>query len=116
MAWDSALGINAMCITSQLLAKAARALGIPDLERHIEVLEVATPITLERFTGNRGGSFVGWKWSAEQAADDHFPQESPVENLFLCGHWVAPGGGVSNVMVGGNKAAESADAYLRSSG
>jgi len=29
---------------------------------------------------------------------------------------VAPGGGVSNVMVGGNKAAEIADAYLRSSG
>jgi phytoene dehydrogenase-like protein len=47
---------------------------------------------------------------------DHFPQESPVENLFLCGQWVAPGGGVSNVMVGGNKAAEIADGYLRGLG
>jgi phytoene dehydrogenase-like protein len=100
-------------VTSQLLEKAARALGIPDLERHVEVLEVATPITLERYTGNRGGSFVGWKWNAEQAADDHFPQESPIGNLFLCGHWVSPGGGVNFVMASGVNAGEIADEYLR---
>ena len=102
-------------VTSQLLEKIVRALEIADLERHIEVLELATPVTLERYTANRGGAYVGWKYSPDQA-QDHFPQESPVENLILCGHWVAPGGGVSNVMVGGNKAAEIADAYLRSSG
>jgi len=102
-------------LTSQLLEKMKRALGIADLERHIEVLELATPVTLERYTDNRGGAYVGWKYSPDQA-QAHFPQESPVENLFLCGHWVAPGGGVSNVMVGGNNAAEIADGYLRSSG
>jgi prolycopene isomerase len=102
-------------VTSQLLEKIVRALGIDDLERHIEVLELATPVTFERYTANRGGAYVGWKYSPDQA-QDHFPQESPVENLFLCGHWVAPGGGVSNVMVGGIKAAEIAGAYLRSSG
>ena len=101
-------------ITSQLLKKAARALGIPDLESHVEVLEVATPITLERYTGNRGGSFVGWKWTAKQAAEDHFAQQSPVDNLFLCGHWVSPGGGVNFAMTGGTNAGEFADAYLRS--
>ena len=100
-------------LTSQLLEKMSRALGMADLEHHIEVLELATPITLERYTANRGGAYVGWKYSPEQA-QDYFPQESPVENLFLCGHWVAPGGGVSNVMVGGNNAAEIADRYLRS--
>jgi len=99
-------------LTAQLLEKMARALGIPDLESHVEVLELATPITIERFTENRGGSYVGWKYSAEQA-QDRFSQESPVANLFLCGHWVAPGGGVSNVMTGGNNAAEIADGYLR---
>jgi phytoene dehydrogenase-like protein len=88
-----------------------RALGIDDLERHIEVLELATPITLERYTANRAGAYVGWKYSPDQA-QDYFPQQSPVENLFLCGHWVAPGGGVSNVMVGGNNAAEIADQHL----
>jgi phytoene dehydrogenase-like protein len=102
-------------ITSQLLKKAARALDIPDLERHVEVLELATPITLERYTGNRGGSFVGWKWTPELAVQGHFPQQSPIQNLFLCGHWVSPGGGVNFVMTGGINAAEIADAYLRGS-
>jgi phytoene dehydrogenase-like protein len=100
-------------LTSQLLEKMARALDIPDLERHVEVLELATPITLERYTSNRGGAYVGWKYSTNQA-QDHFSQKSPVENLFLCGHWVSPGGGVSNVIRGGNIAAEIADGYLRS--
>jgi phytoene dehydrogenase-like protein len=100
-------------ITSQLLQKAARALDMPNLERHVEVLEVATPVTLERYTGNRGGSFVGWKWTPELAVQGHFSQQSPVENLFLCGHWVSPGGGVNFVMTGGINAAKLADAYLR---
>jgi prolycopene isomerase len=100
-------------LTAQLLQRMSRALGIADLERHIEVLELATPITLERYTSNRGGAYVGWKYSTNQA-QNHFPQKSPVENLFLCGHWVSPGGGVSNVMRGGNIAAEIAKGYLRS--
>jgi prolycopene isomerase len=100
-------------LTSQLLQRMSRALGIADLERHVEVLELATPITLERYTSNRAGAYVGWKYSTDQA-QDHFSQKSPVENLFLCGHWVSPGGGVSNVMRGGNIVAEIADAYLRS--
>ena len=98
-------------ITAELLAKMERALGIPDLESHAEVLELATPITIERFTENRGGAYVGWKYSSDQARG-HFPQQSPIENLLLCGHWVSPGGGVSNVMSGGLAVAELADAYL----
>ncbi|MBW2419622.1 MAG: NAD(P)/FAD-dependent oxidoreductase [Deltaproteobacteria bacterium] len=98
-------------ITAQLLEKMSRALGIPDLERHVEILELATPVTIERYTENRGGAYVGWRYSADQSGEQ-FPQASPVENLFLCGHWVAPGGGVSNVIAGGNNAAELAGAYL----
>jgi phytoene dehydrogenase-like protein len=79
----------------------------------VEVLKLATPITLERYTSNRAGAYVGWKYSTDQA-QGQFAQKSPVENLFLCGHWVSPGGGVSNVMRGGNIVAEIADSYLRS--
>ena len=98
----------------QLLDKMERALGVEDLRSHAEVLELATPVTIERFTENRGGAYVGWRYSADQAGN-LIPQQSPVENLFLCGHWVAPGGGVSNVMTGGLNAAELAEAYLRRS-
>jgi prolycopene isomerase len=98
----------------QLLEKMERALGVGDLRPHIEVLELATPVTIERFTENRGGAYVGWRYSADQAGD-LIPQQSPVPNLFLCGHWVSPGGGVSNVMTGGLNAANLAEAYLQSS-
>jgi prolycopene isomerase len=98
----------------QLLEKMERALGVGDLRPHIEVLELATPVTIERFTENRGGAYVGWRYSADQAGD-LIPQQSPVPNLFLCGHWVSPGGGVSNVMTGGLNAADLAEAYLQSS-
>ena len=98
----------------QLLEKMERALGVGDLGPHIEVLELATPVTIERFTENRGGAYVGWRYSAEQAGA-LIPQRSPVENLFLCGHWVSPGGGVSNVMRGGLNAAELAESSLQQS-
>ncbi|MCP5067089.1 MAG: NAD(P)/FAD-dependent oxidoreductase [bacterium] len=101
-------------ISAQLLATATRTLGIPDLEEHVEVLELATPLTIERFTGNRGGAYVGWKYTPAQA-EGGFPQTSPVENLILAGHWVVPGGGVCNAMAGGNNAAELVDTYLQQS-
>jgi prolycopene isomerase len=99
-------------ITSQLLEKMGRTLGVPDLENHVEVVELATPVTLERYTKNRAGSFVGWKSTPDQGAFDAIPQESPVPNLFLCGHWIFPAGGVSPVINGGNNAAQLVAAYL----
>jgi len=98
----------------QLIDKMERALGVGDLRAHAEVLELSTPVTIERFTGNRGGAYVGWRYSADQA-ERQIPQQSPVENLLLCGHWVSPGGGVSNVMSGGLNAADLAEAYLQKS-
>ena len=95
----------------QLLEKMKRALGIDDLERYVEVLELATPVTIERFTENRGGAYVGWRYSTDQARDN-IPQQSPIPNVFLCGHWVAPGGGVCNVMAGGLNAADLVNQYL----
>jgi prolycopene isomerase len=99
-------------ITSQLLEKMGRTLQVPDLESHVEVVELATPLTMMHYTLHRNGSFVGWKNTPDQGGFDSIPQQSPVENLFLCGHWVFPAGGVSPVMMGGNNAAAMADEYL----
>ena len=96
----------------QLLEKMERALGVKDLHSHAEVLSLATPVTIERFTENRGGAYVGWRYSADQVRE-HIPQQSPVRNLFLCGHWVEPGGGVSGAMSGGLGAAKLAEEYLK---
>ncbi len=99
-------------ITSQILEKMGRTLQVPDLERHVEVVELATPVTMKRYTLHRNGSFVGWKYTPDQGGFDPIPQQSPVENLFLCGHWVFPAGGVAPVIAGGNNAAAMADEYL----
>jgi prolycopene isomerase len=99
-------------ITSQLLAKMGRTLQVPDLESHVEAVELATPLTMKHFTLHRNGSFVGWKNTPDQGGFSSIPQQSPVENLFLCGHWVFPAGGVSPVIMGGNNAADMAVAYL----
>ena len=99
-------------ISAQLVEKLARVLDFPDIADHIEALELATPVTIQRYTENRAGAYVGWRYSAGQAMDV-IPQQSPVENLILCGQWVAPGGGVSNVMRSGNNAAGIANEYLR---
>jgi len=48
----------------------------------------------------------------DQGAFNSIPQQSPVANVFLCGHWVFPAGGVSPVMMGGNNAAAMAGEYL----
>jgi len=101
-------------ITAQLVDKLARVLDFPDIADHIEALELATPVTIRRYTENRAGAYVGWRYSAGQALD-LIPQQSPIENLIFCGQWVAPGGGVSNVMRGGNNAAAIANDYLRGS-
>ncbi|MBW2666017.1 MAG: hypothetical protein JRE13_06985, partial [Deltaproteobacteria bacterium] len=98
--------------TVQLVEKLARVFDFPDIADHIEVLELATPVTIRRYTENRAGAYVGWRYSAGQAMD-LFPQQSPVENLILCGQWVAPGGGVSNAMRGGNSAAAIANDFLQ---
>lgn len=99
-------------ITAQLVEKLARVLDFPDIEKHIEALELATPVTIRRYTENRAGAYVGWRYSAGQATE-LIPQQSPIANLILCGQWVAPGGGVSNVMRGGNNAAAIANDFLR---
>ena len=57
-------------VATQLLEKMGRALGVPDLESHAEVVELATPVTLKRYTNHRGGSFVGWRKTPDQGGFD----------------------------------------------
>lgn len=65
-----------------------------DLRKHIVYLDIATPITHWRYTGNRGGSMMGARPGKAnmQAKVAHY--ETPVENLFLSGHWAELGGGI----------------------
>ena len=78
---------------STLLDRVERAL-IPTLRRHIEVMEIATPVTFHRYTGNRGGSIMGHKPTRKNIHAGLARLETPIHRLWLGGQWAEYGGGV----------------------
>ncbi len=77
----------------------------PRLRECVEVLDVATPRTFEKFTGNPGGSIYGFNPTPRQYATRRSPGATPIDGLFLAGAWTSPGGGFSAVMRSGTQAA-----------
>jgi phytoene dehydrogenase-like protein len=66
----------------------------PGISAQVEMVNVATPLTFERITGNWKGSIVGWKLTPEQATSV-VPRTLPgLGNFWMVGHWVFPGGGL----------------------
>lgn len=63
----------------------------PALRDHIEVMEVGTPLTNIRYTGNLGGSFVGF---AETRTIDprRLATRGPLAGLYFASGWVNGGG------------------------
>jgi phytoene dehydrogenase-like protein/predicted nucleotide-binding protein (sugar kinase/HSP70/actin superfamily) len=76
-----------------ILDRVERSL-IPGLRRHIEVTEIATPVTFWRYTGNRGGTIMGHKPTRKNIHANLARVETPVKRLFLGGQWAEFGGGV----------------------
>ena len=79
---------------------------LPGLSSHIEVMEVATPRTNERFTLNPKGSLFGWANTVDQSMWNRLPQTTPIKNLYLAGAWTLPCGGQSVVLMSGYTAAK----------
>lgn len=74
---------------------------IPGFRDHLTHQEVATPVTLERFTLNHQGSMLGWELTPDQAIRRRPQHRTPVDGLYLSGHWTHPGGGTIRVLVSG---------------
>ena len=67
---------------------------LPGIRERIEVTDVATPLTTQRYTGNWQGSFEGWMITTENMGRD-LPRTLPgLNNFYMAGQWVHPGGGV----------------------
>jgi phytoene dehydrogenase-like protein len=61
------------------------------------MVDVATPLTFERFTGNWQGTFEGWMITPGNAGVVMKPMSQNLPGLqymYLCGQWVEPGGGL----------------------
>ena len=61
------------------------------------MVDVATPLTFERYTGNWQGSFEGWLITPQNAHTMSKPMRQTLPGLagfHMCGQWVEPGGGL----------------------
>jgi phytoene dehydrogenase-like protein len=78
----------------------------PGITPQIEVIDVATPLTFERYTGNWERSPEGWLVTTKTV--DMVPkgmrQTLPgLEHFYMAGHWVEPGGGLPPAAASGRK-------------
>lgn len=67
---------------------------IPGLRRHIEVMEIGSPVTFVRHTGNRGGSIMGHRPTRKNIRSGLARIQTPIRRLWLGGQWAEYGGGI----------------------
>jgi phytoene desaturase len=72
----------------------------PGIMQKVEVTDVATPYTFWRYSRNYRGAFEGWLMSIEtqERVDKTLPG---LENFYMVGQWVEPGGGVPTAITSG---------------
>ncbi len=80
----------------------------PGLGERVEAVDVATPITYERYTGNWRGAFAGWAMTTRKmrmmmggAMRKTLPG---LGNFYMVGQWVEPGGNVQLAAASGRDA------------
>jgi phytoene dehydrogenase-like protein len=68
--------------------------SVPDVRRAIEVIDVSTPATVIRYTGNWKGSMEGWLLTSTNGYRQ-LPNTLPgLRQFLMVGQWVMPGGGL----------------------
>jgi phytoene dehydrogenase-like protein len=78
----------------------------PGISSLVEVIDVATPLTFERYTGNWKGSFEGWLITPENSRVIMKPMSQSLpglNNFYMCGQWVEPGGGLPTAVMSGKR-------------
>lgn len=66
----------------------------PEVKGHIEVVDVATPLTGVRYTGVWKGSYEGFLPSSSNMTKILKYDVPGLHNLYLAGQWLQPGGGL----------------------
>jgi phytoene desaturase len=83
---------------------------LPGIASAVEMTDVATPYTWQRYTRNYRGVSKGWLITPRHAGQAPFralPKTLPgLENFCMAGHWVEPGGGVPQVLLSGRQAVQ----------
>jgi len=73
------------------------------LAGQVEMWDVSTPLSFERYTGNWQGSYQGWLIN-NRTIGLRLPRKLPgLENFWMVGQWVEPGGGLPAVVRSGRQ-------------
>jgi phytoene dehydrogenase-like protein len=73
----------------------------PGLAAKVEMRDVATPLTWERYTGNWRGSYEGWLPNPGDFAKRMSKTLPGLDNFYMAGQWVEPGGGLPTAAMSG---------------
>ncbi|MBD1379480.1 phytoene desaturase family protein [Metabacillus arenae] len=73
----------------------------PNISKKIKHIELATPMTVKRYTGHSEGAIYGAAQSVEQSLHRNLPQITPIKHLYLAGAWTRPGAGYAGVISSG---------------
>jgi prolycopene isomerase len=74
---------------------------IPGLRDHLLFYEAATPLTLERYTGNELGAMYGLASTPQQVGNLRPPHETPIPGLYQVGHYTRPSHGIVGASLSG---------------
>lgn len=78
----------------------------PGIGAQVEMRDVATPLTIERYTGNWRGSSIGWDLTPRTFMA-RIPKTLPgLRGFVMAGHWVEGGGGVPFAAISGRNAVQ----------
>lgn len=80
---------------------------IPDLRDHLLFCEAATPLTLERYTGNESGAMYGLASTPEQFGNSRPSQRTSICGLFQASHYTRPSHGIVGASLSGLFAAKA---------
>lgn len=72
-----------------------------NIKEHVEVVDISTPATFVRYTGNWKGSIQGWDWLPGLMPETIKKTLPGLKDFYMIGQWVTPGGGVSTAFVSG---------------
>jgi phytoene dehydrogenase-like protein len=77
------------------------------IKNNVEVMDVATPATFFRYTGNWNGSMQGWMPSKKLFAPSPVKKTLPgLKDFYMVGHWLEPGGGLPIALLTGRNTAQ----------
>lgn len=87
-------------IASEVIARLEQRFG--GIADAVEMVDVATPITWERYTGNWRGAYEGWMMDADSFTTSMKKSLPGLDRFYMAGQWVNPGGGIPTAIMSGN--------------